>query len=150
VRADLAALDRAIPTGRNDVHRAFLDRQEAGDASYVVAWRGTEPVGHGVIRWGGRGPLGDPEISNLHVPEPLRGQGIGTAIVHVAEDLVRGRGFARVSIGVGADNPRAAALYQRLGYRDTGRRWTGSYTFFDRDGVERTETEHVRVLVLDL
>jgi ribosomal protein S18 acetylase RimI-like enzyme len=148
--SDLPALDRAIPTGRNDVHRAFLARQEAGDASYVVAWQGPVPVGSGVVRWGGRGPSRDPEISNLHVPGPLHSQGIGTAIVHFAEELVRGRGFARVSIGVGEDNPRAAALYDRLGYRDTGRRWTGSYTYFDPDGVEHEETEHVRVLVRDL
>jgi ribosomal protein S18 acetylase RimI-like enzyme len=144
--ADLPALDRAIPTGRNDVHRSFLARQEAGDASYVVAWQGAEPVGSGVIRWGGQ----DPEISNLHVPEPLRSQGIGAAIVRYAEDLVRERGFGRVSIAVGEANPRAAALYERLGYRDTGRRSTTSYTYFDTDGVERSATEHDRILALDL
>jgi GNAT superfamily N-acetyltransferase len=147
---DLPVLDRALPSGRNDVHRAFLARQEAGDASYLVAWRGGTPVGTGVVRWAGRGPGQDPEISNLQVPEPLRGQGIGTAIVHFAEDLVRGRGFGRVCLGVDESNAGAAALYQRLGYRDTGGRWTASYTYFDTDGVERAETEHVRVLVLEL
>ena len=48
------------------------------------------------------------------------------------------------------DNVRAAALYERLGYADTGRRWTGSYTWFDEAGAEREETEHVRVLALRL
>jgi ribosomal protein S18 acetylase RimI-like enzyme len=147
---DLPALDRAIPTGRNDVHRAFLSKQEAGEASYLVAWRGPEPVGTGVIRWGGSGAGQDPEICNLHVPASGRGQGIGTAIVRFAEGLIRDRGFRRASIGVGEDNPRAAALYERLGYRDAGRRWTSSYTYFDANGVERAETEHVRMLALDL
>lgn len=141
--ADLPALDRAIPTGRNDVHRAFLAQQETGDASYVVAWRGAEPVGSGAVRWAGL----DPEISNLQVPEALRSQGIGAAIVRHAEELIRERGFGRVSIGVAEDNPRAAALYERLGYRDTGRVSTVTYTYFDRDGVERSATERSRVLV---
>jgi hypothetical protein len=38
--ADLPALDRAVPTGRNDVHRAFLARQATGEVTYLTAWRG--------------------------------------------------------------------------------------------------------------
>lgn len=147
---DLPALDQAIPTGRNDVHRAFLARQEAGDASYLVAWRGGSPVGTGVVRWGGTDAGPDPEITNLQVPASLQSQGIGTAIVRFAEGLIRDRGFSRALIGVGEDNPRASALYERLGYRDTGRRWTSAYTHFDADGAERAETEHVRALELNL
>jgi GNAT superfamily N-acetyltransferase len=148
--ADLPALDRALPTGRNDVHRAFLARQAAGEASYLVAWRGDAAVGVGAVRWTGRGGSPHPELSNLHVPDPLQSQGIGTAIVHFAEDLVRSRGHARLSIGVDEGNVRAAALYERLGYADTGRRWTGSYTWYDEAGAEHAETEHVRVLTLPL
>jgi ribosomal protein S18 acetylase RimI-like enzyme len=147
---DLPALDRGLPTGRNDVHRAFLTRQGAGEVSYLAAWRGNAAVGVGAVRWTGRGGWPDPELSNLHVPEPLRSQGIGTAIVHFAEDLVRFRGYARLVIGVDENNVRAAALYERLGYADTGRRWTGSYTWFDEAGAEHAETERVRVLALPL
>jgi GNAT superfamily N-acetyltransferase len=147
---DLPVLDRAIPTGRNDVHREFLRRQAAGDATYLVAWRDAEPVGSGVIRWGGRGEVPLPEISNLQVPAPLRSQGIGTALVHVAEDLVRSRGHSAVAIGVDEENLRAAALYERLGYADTGLRWTGSYTWYDGAGVGHDDTEHVRVLTRQL
>ena len=146
--ADLPHLDRALPTGRNDVHRAFLARQVTGEVSYLAAWRGDAAVGVGAVRWTGRGGWPDPELSNLHVPEPLQSQGIGTAIVRFAEDLVRSRGYARLVIGVDENNVRAAALYERLGYADTGRRWSGSYTWFDEAGAEHEETEHVRVLVL--
>lgn len=148
--ADLPALDRGLPTGRNDVHRAFLARQAAGEVTYLVAWRGEAPVGTGVVRWTGRGGSPDPELSNLHVPPPLQSQGIGTAIVHFAEDVARGRRRARLAIGVDEHNVRAAALYERLGYADTGRRWTGSYTWYDESGAEHEETEHVRVLTLPL
>jgi GNAT superfamily N-acetyltransferase len=148
--ADLPALDRGLPTGRNDAHRAFLARQAAGEVTYLVAWRGDAPVGVGVVRWTGRGGSPYPELSNLHVPPPLQSQGIGTAIVHFAEDVARSRGRAGLAIGVDEDNVRAAALYERLGYVDTGRRWTGSYTWYDESGVEHAETEHVRVLTLPL
>jgi GNAT superfamily N-acetyltransferase len=148
--ADLPALDLALPTGRNDVHRAFLARQATGEVSYLTAWRGDAAVGVGAVRWTGRGGSPDPELSNLHVPAPLRSQGIGTAIVHFAEDLVRSRGHARLVIGVDENNVRAAALYGRLGYADTGRRWTGSYTWYDMGAAEHEETEHVRVLILPL
>jgi GNAT superfamily N-acetyltransferase len=147
---DLPALDRALPTGRNDVHRAFLARQASGGVSYLVAWRGDTAVGVGAVCWTGRGGSSDPELSNLHVPAPLQSQGIGTAIVHFAEDLVRARGHTRLVIGVDENNVRAATLYERLGYADTGRRWTGSYTWYDEAGVEHEETEHVRVLSLPL
>ena len=148
--ADLPALDRALPTGRNDVHRAFLARQATGEVTYLTAWRGASAVGAGLLRWTGRGGSPDPELSNLHVPAPLQSQGIGTAIVRFAEDLARSHGHARLMIGVDEDNVRAAALYERLGYADTGRRWTGSYTWYDEAGTEHQETEHVRVLSLPL
>jgi ribosomal protein S18 acetylase RimI-like enzyme len=144
--ADLPVLDRAIPTGRNDMHRAFLTRQAAGEATYVVAWRGSEPVGVGLVRWAGRGPVPEPEITNLHVPEPLQSQGIGTAVIRFAEDLIRARGGSTAVIGVDHDNVRAAALYERLGYTDTGLRWTGAYTWYDETGAGHDEVEQVRVL----
>jgi ribosomal protein S18 acetylase RimI-like enzyme len=148
--ADLPALDLALPTGRNEVHRAFLARQATGEVSYLTAWRGDAAVGVGAVRWTGRGGSPDPELSNLHVPAALQSQGIGTAIGHFAEDLARSRGLALLVIGVDEDNVRAAALYERLGYADTGRRWTGSYTWYDEAGAEHQETERVRVLTLPL
>lgn len=143
-RADLAVLDRELPSGRNDVHAAFLARQDAAQATYLVAWQGPVPVGTGVLRW--HPGVRDPEISNLQVPPPRRSQGIGTALIGYAEALVRGRGLGRVTIGVDEDNGRAAALYDRLGYADTGVRWTGSYRYYDEAGVEHETTEHVRLL----
>lgn len=146
VPAELPVLDRELPSGRNDVHAAFLARQAAGDAVYLVAWLGPVPVGTGVVRWAG----GRPEITNLQVPPERQGRGVGTALVRAAEDVVRSRGHAQVVIGVAEDNPRAAALYERLGYRDTGERGATTYTYFDEAGVAHQVTEHDRILALDL
>ena len=37
-----------------------------------------------------------------------------------AERLARERGFTTMAVGVGVDNDRARALYDRLGYMDAG------------------------------
>jgi ribosomal protein S18 acetylase RimI-like enzyme len=134
---DLAELDAAIPTGRNDVHAAFLGRD---DVVYLGAWVDGVVVGTAVLRAGG-------ELGNLHVAEAARGRGAGTALIRLAEQVARERGQTQVTIAVAEDNPRAAALYQRLGYADTGGRRTDSYTYFDADGGRHHATEHSRILV---
>lgn len=77
------------------------------------------------MRWGGcaapevrAARSGCPEINGLGVrPEDLRSRGIGSALIRAAEDLAGQRGFGAIGLGVGTDNPRAAQLYARLGYR---------------------------------
>jgi GNAT superfamily N-acetyltransferase len=59
-------------------------------------------------------------LEELIVLEAYRSQGIGTAILAEAEQRARGHGIARMAIGVGVDNHRARALYERLGYADAG------------------------------
>ncbi|MFD3665069.1 GNAT family N-acetyltransferase [Streptomyces sp. NPDC058659] len=122
---DVPVLDRHIPApGAPSRHADRFARQEAGAGTYLLAWRDGVPVGHGQVRWDGcaapevRAVVGDcPEFNGLDVwPEELRGQGIGTALVRAAEGLVRERGGAALGLGVAHDNPRAAALYARLGY----------------------------------
>jgi predicted N-acetyltransferase YhbS len=50
------------------------------------------------------------------VTPPLRSSGIGSALVEEAERRVAERGFSRIGLAVGVDNPRARVLYERLGY----------------------------------
>ncbi len=52
----------------------------------------------------------------------LQGLGLGTALIAAAEDRIRRRGLTVARIGVEDDNPRARALYERLGYQEVGRR----------------------------
>lgn len=58
------------------------------------------------------------EISDLYVVEAMRGRGMGTALI---QHLVRAA-YAQendcVEIGAALSNPRALALYRRLGFRD--------------------------------
>lgn len=56
----------------------------------------------------------------LSVHETLQGLGIGTSLIAALEERVRGAGLRTVRMSVEHDNPRAAALYHRLGYREVG------------------------------
>ncbi|MCB9453147.1 MAG: GNAT family N-acetyltransferase [Anaerolineaceae bacterium] len=59
------------------------------------------------------------EISDLIVAETYRGQGRGTALIqHIAQEARR-IGATTLEIGAALDNPRALALYHRLGFTDS-------------------------------
>ncbi len=95
----------------------IIARCERGLAWGLVALTEEHAVGYGqLMRWGRRG-----EISDLVVGEAWRGQGIGTAIVQRLLEIAREQGMGEVEIGAASSNPRAAALYQRLGFEEKRR-----------------------------
>ena len=76
-----------------------------------------------MLKWSGadeeivRRLIGDcPELNAITVAPGHRSRGIGTKLIREAERRVRERGISRVGLAVGVDNPRARALYERLGY----------------------------------
>ena len=79
----------------------------------------------------------------------LQSCGLGTLLIGALEDRVRERGLRRMDIGVGEDNARAKALYERLGYRVFGSevdRWT-----YERDdGTVATVEDLCTLLGKDL
>lgn len=52
----------------------------------------------------------------LTVHPAWRSRGLGTLLVRAAEQRICARGLARAELSVEEDNPRARALYERLGY----------------------------------
>ncbi|NUT29689.1 MAG: GNAT family N-acetyltransferase [Streptomyces sp.] len=156
--ADVALLDRHMGSpGRTSFHARRFERQEAGECTYLVAWLDGRPVGHTEMRWTGCADPegraacpGCPEIGGLAVwPEELRSRGIGTALVRAAEQLARERGLAVVGVGVAKDNPRAAALYARLGYRSLAD-YVARYSYEDVDGTIRECADTCAFLVKNL
>ena len=52
----------------------------------------------------------------LAVHGALQSCGIGTVLIEAAERRIRARGLHRAELSVEENNPRARALYERLGY----------------------------------
>ncbi|MFI5914182.1 GNAT family N-acetyltransferase [Dactylosporangium sp. NPDC051541] len=139
--SDIAALERHLPTGPNRYHDARYARQLAGRSTFLLAFVHGEPIGHASVLWDGghaeavrtRYP-GCPEINALAVAAPLQSQGIGTALIRAAETLAADRGCRQIGLGVDDSNPRAAALYRRLGYEETDFHYTDRYFYTDDAG----------------
>lgn len=150
---DLPLLERQLPSGRNRYHEARFRRQREGRGAYLVACLEDVPTGAGEVLWQAKEPEvrerfpGCPEINGLAVVPERQSQGIGTAIIHAAERLAARRGHDRIGMGVGDDNVRAAALYFRLGYQDTGFRYLDRYHHLDDGGVRHEITGPCRFLV---
>ncbi|RDL01427.1 acetyltransferase (GNAT) family protein [Streptomyces sp. HB202] len=117
--------------GRTRRHADRFDRQEQGLTAFLTAWADDVPVGTAQILWQGcaapevqaRFP-GCPELNGLGIwPPELRSRGIGTALIRAVEERVRAAGHTLIGLGVDDDNHRAAALYLRIGYRETGCRY---------------------------
>lgn len=59
------------------------------------------------------------EISDMIVARRYQGMGYGTAIIQTLARAARAMGVRELEIGAALSNPRAAALYRRLGFEDS-------------------------------
>jgi ribosomal protein S18 acetylase RimI-like enzyme len=55
-------------------------------------------------------------IDTLSVSPDFGGQGIGSQLIQEVENVARNKSFHKIALVVFKDNPRACALYQRIGY----------------------------------
>ena len=67
--------------------------------------------------WLSLGDAGHAHISDIAVDAPHRGRGVGRRALELAEDEARRAGATTIGLNVFAHNPRARALYERLGFR---------------------------------
>jgi GNAT superfamily N-acetyltransferase len=135
-----------------------LRASAARPETYLIAWVDGIPAGTGEILWQGcaapevtqRFPR-CPELNGLQVwPAERQSHGIGTAIIRAAEARARERGYRQIGLGVADDNPRAAALYLRLGYHETGCRYLDRYHYLDDRGRRHDVADPARFLVKQL
>ena len=106
----------------------ILDRRTRGEAELLVAVVNDFAVGRLGIDFT-RIPDAALLWSFAVIPN-LQRLGIGTALIHAAEEIARTRGFAIAEIEVDKGNAGARALYERLGYTVTGER-RGRWSFVD-------------------
>jgi ribosomal protein S18 acetylase RimI-like enzyme len=100
---------------------AALDRADRGEVDYLVVCPPSGlPVAVGGIDYAlseGAGTL-----YQLAVHGAVQSCGVGTLLIGAAEQRIRARGLHRAELGVELTNPRARALYDRLGYIAYGSR----------------------------
>lgn len=149
---DLGPLQRALPPAHPEAHVRRLADQRVGHASYLIAWDGSRPVGHALVRWNGANNpelvwrLGyhqrPPYLEAVFVAPTYRSLGIGTSLLREAERQAAQRGHRRIGLAVAVENWRARALYHRLGYRESGLgRFVSSWSYVDDHGEEVAEQE---------
>lgn len=140
-----------LPKKHQDRHA----RQQADEVAYLVAWYGSDPIGHLLLKWSG--PQQEPmasritscaEIEDFVVMPDLRHRGVGHRMLVAAESLTRRRGLYRLGLGIGLDNPRARALYERFGFIDANCGvFTIRWQYPGEDGEPRWAEQRCRYLV---
>ncbi|MEL7233409.1 MAG: GNAT family N-acetyltransferase [Chloroflexota bacterium] len=106
--------DRSYDVGRWMISRVVRNQQEQRGTGVAVAGADGAILGYGQLTVWPRCA----EISDLFVDSRFRSQGYGTAIVQYLTHYARTLRADCVEIGAAESNPRAAALYRRLGFAD--------------------------------
>jgi len=65
------------------------------------------------------------QMDGIFVDQAARGTGVGTALLQAVAEAARERGLAQVHLNVIDINPRARALYERVGFRAVKTEQTG-------------------------
>jgi len=98
-----------------------LDRAQRGEVDYLAVCPPSDlPVAIGMIDYQAQPDAGT--LSQLAVQAAWRSCGLGTVLIRAAEQRILAKGLDRAELGVEESNPRAHALYERLGYVAYGRR----------------------------
>ncbi|MFF3916808.1 GNAT family N-acetyltransferase [Streptomyces sp. NPDC001852] len=129
-------------THLRQVERA-LARAAAGEVDYLAVCTPVDlPVAIGGVDYGVSGGAGT--LWQLAVLPALQSRGLGTLLIGAAEQRIAGRGLSRAELAVEEDNPRARALYERLGYVAYGRAPDG----WDVEGPDGVLRRHETMCVL--
>jgi ribosomal protein S18 acetylase RimI-like enzyme len=120
-----------------------LDRARRGEVDYLAVCPPSNlPVAIGMVDY-----LADPgagTLAQVAVQAAWRSCGLGTILIRAAEQRILARGLDRAELGVEESNPRALALYERLGYVAYGRRPEA----WDAEGPDGSVTRYETVCTL--
>lgn len=129
-------------THLSHVERA-LERAGAGEVEYLAVCTPADlPVAIGGVDY--QVAEGAGTLWQLAVLPALQSCGLGTLLVRAAEQRIRDRGLRRAALAVEEDNPRARALYERLGYVAYGREPDA----WDEEGPDGSIRRHETMCVL--
>lgn len=98
-------------------HALDLAALRAADVSFWAAWDGEMLLGVGALK---QLSSEHGELKSMHTHAPMRGKGVGAAILRHVIAVSRQRGYSRLSLETGSMDYfiAARALYRRHGFRD--------------------------------
>ncbi|MBV8850606.1 MAG: GNAT family N-acetyltransferase [Methylobacteriaceae bacterium] len=100
--------------------RAFIINNIAKNNVQLVALSDSELVGWCDILPKDRPIYAHVGVLGIGILPAFRGRGLGAALIQAALDEASKRGIVRVELTVRAENTRAIALYQKLGFEREG------------------------------
>jgi ribosomal protein S18 acetylase RimI-like enzyme len=119
---------------------AALARVPGGEVEYLAVRAPTgDPIAKAGVNYTSHAEAG--AIWQLATHPELQSLGLGTRVVREAERRIRRRGLAWAVVGVEDNNPRARALYERLGYEPYAREATSWEQEDEHGNVTTYETE---------
>lgn len=106
---------------------------ESGEMAFLLA--GDGPDGIALLRlrpsiWSG---TLDAHLEELYVAPPLRGRGIGRALLDATLDTARAAGATRIDLGTSVEDTAAIALYESAGFTNQEGPGGPSMLFYERD-----------------
>lgn len=134
-----------------DWYQAQWRNHQNGEVHVLVTDFNGFPIGQAAIHWHGK-PTHPavPDLQSLRVMGAFRGLGLGTLLLECAEELVAQTAHDQISLGVGVENTRARALYERLGYQLMGDAYDDEWTYIDARGQLCSACETVYDMVKNL
>jgi GNAT superfamily N-acetyltransferase len=123
--ADVQLLDCAYGLRQPSKFTLYLEEQQAGERSVLIACTGERVVGFVTVRWQSLyPPFRDariPEIVDLDVLREFRQQGAASALMDDSERLITTRSsVAGIAVGLHAGYGTAQRLYAKRGYVPDG------------------------------
>ncbi len=121
---DLLSMIRKLCAFHGDpCHMGLADTQTRlidGTLTTLIARASGVAAGYAVLepRWRPMNTGDLLDIAHLFVEEPLRGRGIGKALIKAARDHASQAAACDLTIGTAPDNPSAAAAYRAMGFEE--------------------------------
>ncbi len=108
-------VDLALHSPAESMHAMPADRLSSPDVTFWSVWSGDHVVGCGALK---EIDATHGEVKSMRTVDEVRGQGIGGLVLDHLLGEARRRGYARVSLETGSNEPffPAHRLYERNGF----------------------------------
>ena len=115
-----------------------------GQVPFLIYQEEKRPLGMAQIHWGTHRFVHSAHFGGFAIIPELHSQGVGTRLLHELPGILREKKIRRAELCVSADNPRAIAFYEKLGFEHEGT----MKKYFSRAGHDSFFDEHMMALFL--